>query len=195
MIAECQTREVRVSLPAPLVLESERNLKWRALDPLESTLMIVCGVLLGGFVCTVFLDVVTRLLGHPWLWLQEVTSVQFIYCTFIGAAVAVRRNDHLLLSAITGSMRGRLRLFFETTNRLVILGVALCMVWFGYRNFLLGFASFRMPSLTPIAFWVAAIPLSGALIALFEIEQLVNGWCKGFEGVAADGHDREEASL
>jgi TRAP-type C4-dicarboxylate transport system permease small subunit len=170
--------------PEPLVLQQDRHLKWKALDGLERALMILCGVLLGGFVCTVFLDIVTRTIGHPWLWLQEVTSVQFIYCVFVGTAVAVRRNDHLLLTAITGSMRGRLRLCFETMNRLVILGVALCMVCFGYSNFQLGFASFRMPSLTPIAYWVAAIPLSGLLIALFEIEQLVNGWKNGFEGDA-----------
>lgn len=180
-------------IPVPLVLDADRHLKWKAFDGLELVLMVLCGVLLGGFVATVFLDVVTRTIGHPWLWLQEVTSVQFIYCTFVGTAVAVRRNDHLLLTAITGAMRGRLRLFFETMNRLVILGVALCMVWFGYRNFQLGFASFRMPSLTPIAYWVAAIPLSGVLIALFEVEQLVNGWRNGFEGAAPPAAHRAPA--
>jgi TRAP-type C4-dicarboxylate transport system permease small subunit len=38
-----------------------------------------------------------------------------------------------------------------------------------------------MPSLTPIASLYAAIPFAGALIALFTIEQLVNGWRKGFD--------------
>lgn len=169
-----------------LVLQRDRHLKWKAFDRLELALMVLCGVLLAGFVATVFLDVVTRTVGHPWLWLQEVTSVQFIYCVFVGTAAAVRRNDHLLLTAITGAMKGRTRLFFETMNRLVILGVGACMVWFGYRNFELGFASFRMPSLTPIAYWVAAIPMSGALIVLFEIEQLVNGWRNGFESAGAE---------
>ncbi len=169
----------------PLVLQTDRHLKWPAFDGLERALMILCGVLLAGFVGTVFLDVATRTIGRPWLWLQEVTSVQFIYCVFVGTAVAVRRNDHLLLTAVTGAMHGRTRQFFETMNRLVILGVAVCMVWFGWRNVQLGFASFRMPSLTPIAYWVAAIPLSGVLIALFEIEQLANGWRNGFERAAS----------
>jgi TRAP-type C4-dicarboxylate transport system permease small subunit len=44
-----------------------------------------------------------------------------------------------------------------------------------------------MPSMTPIASLYAAIPLSGALIALFAFEQLVNGWKNGFEG-----HDEPE---
>jgi TRAP-type C4-dicarboxylate transport system permease small subunit len=69
----------------------------------------------------------------------------------------------------------------ETFIRLVILAVALCMVWFGYVNFLRGFGSFRMPSMTPIATLYAAIPIAGALIALFTVEQLVNGWREGFD--------------
>jgi len=129
----------------------------------------------------VAIDIVTRTLGRPILWIQQVTSLQFIYCVFLGTAVAVRMNDHLLLTEITAAMKGRPRFFVETATRLVILGVALCMVWFGYLNTLAGFGSFRMPSLHPIAYWYAAIPLSGALIAVFVVEQLANGWRNGFE--------------
>jgi TRAP-type C4-dicarboxylate transport system permease small subunit len=165
-----------------LVLERDRHLKWRALDPVEQVLMVLCGVTLAGFSTTVFFDVVTRALGHPWLWLQEVTMTFFVYGVFIGAAVATRRNDHLCLSAIAEAMTGRTRLIVETFNRLVILGAALCMVCFGYLNFLAGFGNFRMPSMTPLASLYAAIPLSGTLIALFTVEQLVNGWRNGFAG-------------
>ena len=54
------------------------------------------------------------------------------------------------------------------------------MVWFGWENFLHGFGSFRMPSLTPLAWWYLAIPIAGVFICLFVIEQLVNGWQNGF---------------
>jgi TRAP-type C4-dicarboxylate transport system permease small subunit len=167
--------------PSRLVLQTQRHLKWRALDPLEVATMVLCGVCLAGFSTSVLFDVLTRTLGAPWLWLQEVTSTFFVYGTFIGAAAATRRNDHLYLSAITETMTGALRLAVETFNRLVVLAVALCMVYFGYINFLQGFGSFRMPSMTPIASLYAAIPISGVLITLFTVEQLVNGWRNGFE--------------
>jgi TRAP-type C4-dicarboxylate transport system permease small subunit len=38
-----------------------------------------------------------------------------------------------------------------------------------------------MPSLTPLAWWYLAIPISGLFICLFVLEQLVNGWHNGFE--------------
>ncbi len=164
-----------------LVLERQHHLKWRALDGLELVLMVLCGLLLFGFSTTVVFDIVTRTIGHPWLWLQEVTQTFFIYGIFVGAAVATRRNDHLYLTAVAEALHGTPRLVAEIVIRLVVLAVASCLVYFGYLNFLRGFSSFRMPSMTPIASLYAAIPIAGALIALFTIEQLVNGCRKGFD--------------
>src|SRR3984885_8075818 len=164
-----------------LVLQRQRHLKWRALDRLELILMMLCGALCFGFSMSVTADIVTRTIGHPWLWLQEVTSTLFIYAIFVGAAVATRRNDHLYLTAISEAMHGTPRLIVEIVLRAVVLGVACCLIWYGYINYLRGFGSFRLPSGTPIASLYAVIPLSGGLIALFTIEQLVNGIRNGFD--------------
>ena len=69
----------------------------------------------------------------------------------------------------------------EIATRLVVLAVALCFIYFGYLNFRRGFTSFRMPSMTPIASLYAAIPICGVFVALFTIEQLINGLRNGFE--------------
>jgi len=164
-----------------LVLQRQRHLKWPAFDKLELVLMILCGVLCFGFSLSVTCDIVTREIGRPWLWLQEVTSTLFIYAIFIGASVATRRNDHLYLTAISEAMHGTPRLIVEIIIRLVVILVAFGLIWFGYINYIRGFGSFRLPSGTPIASLYAAIPISGVLIALFAIEQLVNGIRNGFD--------------
>lgn len=169
-----------------LVLQEQRHLKWRALDPLENALMILCGICITGFSLLVLADVITRAIGAPWLWVQEATMSFFLYGIFIGVAAATRRNDHLYLAVLAESMTGYKRLFFEIFNRLVVLGVAFCMIYFGYLNFLDGFKSLRMPSMTPLATLYAAIPLSGALVAVFTIEQIVNGWRNGFVNTSPD---------
>src|SRR6202166_3340789 len=170
-----------MSIADKLVLQRQHHLKWRALDRLRLALMLLCGLLCFGFSLSVMFDIVTRTIGYPWLWLQEVTSTLFIYAIFIGAAVATRRNDHLYLTAISEALHGTPRLIVEIIIRVVVLGVAFCLIWFGYINYLRGFGSFRLPSGTPIASLYAAIPLSGVLIALFTVEQLVNGLRKGFD--------------
>src|SRR6266516_6861170 len=112
--------------PSRLVLPTQRHLKWPALDILEAVTMVLCGVCLAGFSTSVFFDVLTRTIGAPWLWLQEVTSTFFVYGVFIGAAAATRRNDHLYLTALSESLHGRTRQLVDTVIRTVVLGVALC---------------------------------------------------------------------
>jgi len=163
-----------------LVLQEQRHLKWRALDWLEELLMIVGGVCITGFSVVVFADIITRALGHPLFWAQETMMSFFIYGIFAGVAAATRRNDHLYLAVLAESLSGNQRLFFELFNRGVVLAVAACMIYFGYINFLDGFKSLRMPSMTPMATLYVAIPISGALVALVTIEQMVNGWKHGF---------------
>lgn len=165
-----------------LVIPKHRHLKWPALDPLEAALMIGCGICMSGFTACVFFDVVTRELRMPWLWLQQFTTGFFAWGVFIGMAAATRRLDHIYLAEITRHMKGTKRLAIETLNRLVVLAVALVMVWYGTKIAIVDMGQFRMPSLIPMTAYTAAVPFAGALVALFCIEQLVNGWKNGFEG-------------
>jgi len=163
-----------------LVLRDQRHLKWRVLDPLENLLMVLCGIAITGFSIVVLADILTRAMGHPLVWAQEMMMSLFIYGIFAGVAAATRRNDHLYLAVLAESLSGNKRLFFEIFNRGVVLAVAICMIYFGYLNYLDGFKSLRMPSMTPMATLYVAIPICGVLVALFTIEQMVNGWHHGF---------------
>jgi TRAP-type C4-dicarboxylate transport system permease small subunit len=177
-----------------LILDRHRHLKWKWLDPLEAGLMVLCGVSIGMFTLTVLCDVVTRTIGAPWLWLQQVTTAFFAWGVFIGMAAATRRLDHFYLTEITKRMTGKPRNAIEIVNRVVVLLVAIAMVIFGWQNALLDLGSFRMPSLIPLTVYTAIVPIAGALVALFTVEQLVNGWRHGFAG-PEDSDDIRETLL
>src|SRR2546423_11635108 len=117
-----------------LVLQRHRHLKWKALDGLEAVLMVLCGVCIGMFTLTVLCDVVTRALGAPWLWLQQVTTGFFAWGVFIGLAAATRRNDHFYLSEITKRLTGSTRTAVEGFNPLGVLAVPLGPVRVGLRH-------------------------------------------------------------
>src|SRR5262249_736501 len=116
-----------------------------------------------------------------WLWLQQLTTGWFAYGIFIGMALAARRNEHMYLSEIVQSLQGSNRRTVEVFGRVVVLAVALCLVGFGWQDFLLDPGSYRMPSLIPLGYYTIIVPVSGALIGLFQVEQLVNGLRNGFE--------------
>jgi len=177
-----------------LILQRHRQLKWKAFDWLEATLMVLCGVCITMFTLAVFLDVLTRSLGAPWLWLQQVTTAFFAWGVFVGMAAATRRNDHFYLTEITKRMTGAPRTAIEVANRLIVLVVAVLLVWCGTQNALLDLGSYRMPSLIPLAVYTAIVPVAGVLIFLFTVEQLVCGWKHRFEG-PEDRDDTREAVL
>src|SRR6476646_3374130 len=133
-----------------LILQRHRQLKWKAFDWLEAGLMILCGVCISMFTLAVFLDVLTRTLGTPWLWLQQVTTAFFAWGVFVGMAAATRRTDHFYLTEITKRMTRRARHTIDIGNRLIVLVVAVRLVWCGTQNALLDMGSFRMPSLIPL---------------------------------------------
>jgi TRAP-type C4-dicarboxylate transport system permease small subunit len=163
-----------------LVSPRERHLKWPFLDPLEALLFVACGACTIGFSLSVLLDVVTREIGVPWLWLQQVTTGCFAWGIFLGMALGARRNEHMYLSEVVHAMSGRSRRNLEILSRLAVLIVALCIVVFGWQNFLNDMGSFRMPSLIPLGYYTIVVPVSGAMVALFQVEQLVNGLRNGF---------------
>ncbi len=167
-------------LGSRITIHASPHLKWSALNYLERGLMVLCALLLLAFTLSELGDVLFRDIGHPWLDAEEFSSGFFVWGVFLGAGVAVRRDQHFRLTAVGEFLTGRKRFVVEIINRLVMLVVALCMIVFGYQNYLTGFGSFLMPSLTPIAYLYAAIPVSGVFVALFTIEELVNGWRRGF---------------
>ena len=177
-----------------LILQRHRHLKWRAFDWLEAGLMVLCGVCIFMFTLTVFCDVVTRTLGAPWLWLQQVTTAFFAWGVFVGMAAATRRNDHFYLTEITKRMTGAPRQAIEIVNRLIVLVVAVLLIWCGTQNALLDLGSYRMPSLIPLTVYTAIVPIAGALIFLFTLEQLVCGWKNGFAGPEDRDDSREAAA-
>ena len=174
-----------------LILQRHRHLKWKAFDRLEALLMILCGVCISMFTLAVFLDVLTRTIGAPWLWLQQVTTAFFAWGVFVGMAAATRRNDHFYLTEITKRMTGASRTAIEITNRVIVLVVAVLLVWCGMQNALLDMGSYRMPSLIPLTVYTAIVPAAGVLIGLFTLEQLVNGCKHGFEGPEDKDDTRE----
>lgn len=162
------------------VSQEERPLKTKRLDALEFVLLVVSGLTLLMFTVTVLLDVVTRLLGAPILWLQEATLIAFVWGTFIGASVAQRRREHFVVTSLSVKAGQKRRAVTEMALGLILIGIGMMLVVFGYENFQMGFGN-RLPVTgLPLAALTGAIPVFGALVTVFTVERLVQGWRHGF---------------
>jgi len=163
-----------------LVSRDERTLKTRGLDIVEYVLLLASALLLLAFTVTVLLDVVTRLLREPILWLQEATLISFVWGVFVGAAVAQRRREHFVVTSLPAAAGARRRRLTETGTGLVLLAVGLAVACFGFVNFQQGFGNQLPVTGLPLATLTGAIPVFGVLLSVFVLERLIQGWRHGF---------------
>lgn len=63
-------------------------------DGLERFLWFCATLCLIVFSILTFSQVVSRMVGHPIIWAEEVARFSFIYMVFLGSAVGVRRGAH-----------------------------------------------------------------------------------------------------
>lgn len=160
----------------PIVSQIDRALKWRFLDKLEALLTILCAFNLALFTVATLISVITRTANHPILWIDELILGAFVWGIFLGASVAVRRNQHFRIAAFVDGLSMYWRLVFETFIQCVVIACAVCISVFGYVNFLQGFGNYLETTGTPIAVITASVPVFGGLTIIFSLERLINTW-------------------
>ena len=91
-------------------------------SPIMRPVEFVAAALVAFIICVLLLGVTSRyVFSLPFVWVDEVASIAFIWLAMLGAAIAVDRNEHLRLTLFVGMMSARLREFVET---LALLAVA-----------------------------------------------------------------------
>mgnify|MGYP000165099455 CR=1 FL=1 len=137
-----------------------------------------CGVLLGFMVVVVFLQVLSRRLFRvAMLWTQEAALFCFIWTVFLGAALAVKRGSHFVVDVWPErlvSFRRALGVF----SFLVVGVVAAVLLREGWILTLRGWMRFSQPSGLRMSWFLAAIPVGGALMLLHmvaEVAELIAG--------------------
>nr|WP_150287952.1 TRAP transporter large permease subunit [Rhabdaerophilum calidifontis] len=85
-------------------------------------ILVIIGALLAG--------VVSRyVFSLPVIWIDEVTSISFLWLAMLGAAIAIDRNEHLRLTLFVGMFPPRLRAFVNAFALLVMAAFLLGMLY------------------------------------------------------------------
>lgn len=146
---------------------------------------IVGSILLVATCVIVTLQVLSRYSAHvkgavafvfgrdPLSWTEEVGTFLFVYLVFIGASLALKKNEHFALEILTDSLPGKLRSAMRILIGLLVIVFSGLVLWFGMRLAIGGWVvktpALEMPRTIPYA----AVPLGGALMLVRSIEDVV----------------------
>lgn len=109
-------------------------------------------------------------------WSVEVVLTCMAYMAVLSAALAIRRNAHIRMTAFDKYLPKRVLLFLDILSDVAILALAVVMIVVGWKySVQLGSKGsyVSMPWLS--RFWMYfPVPLAGIAMVIFEIEILLN---------------------
>jgi len=144
----------------------ERGLGWLVEVPAALLVLADIGVLFSG--------VVSRYLLHsPLLWSDELAAILFLWLAMLGAVVALRRGEHMRMTALVSGLSPPRRALLEAVATLACLAF-LAMVVHPAWEYAAEEQAITTPALELSNLWrAAALPVGIALMAVFALLRLL----------------------
>jgi TRAP-type C4-dicarboxylate transport system permease small subunit len=112
------------------------------------------------------------LFERPFSWTEELATYLFVYLTFIGASLALKKNDHFAVELFTDRLSQKIRRFMKISIAVFVFISCAIVFWYGCRMAIRGW-NVRTPALEiPTTIPYAAIPLGGLLMMIRSLEML-----------------------
>jgi TRAP-type C4-dicarboxylate transport system permease small subunit len=144
---------------------------------LERASLTLAAIFLSGLTAVVFLEVIARYaFRYSFIWSEEAAIFCFQWITFLGAGVALRRDEHFRVDVLTGQLkRGgvpeRLR---NILVQVAVLLFVIVLVVYGTQFALMSLKRYSYALGIPIVHVTSAIPLAGMVMVLFAVERLLS---------------------
>ncbi|TLM78213.1 TRAP transporter small permease [Microbulbifer harenosus] len=147
------------------------------MQKIEKALALVLGSLLALMVVDVTWQILTRFLPmQPSSYTEELARYLLVWIGILGGAYAFRKKSHLGIDLLTNALHGAARKSVQVFVVLVCFAFAAsAMVYGGTKLMLLTFEleQYSAALNIPMGFVYSVLPLSGLLICIFSLDQLV----------------------
>lgn len=150
----------------------ERASRWA--DLVSRAIELLCNAILATMTLVIAALVLSRnLLGFSFSWSEELTRFLLVWLSMLGAAVLLRRDDHISLNLLQDRLAPRSRLVLDLLLRLLVLLFLLILAQQSWTAALARQVT-HAPALGVSLFWpYLAIPVAAVLMILAT---LVNLW-------------------
>lgn len=134
---------------------------------------IVSKFLLAAITVLVFIAAVSRTIGHPVIWSDDMAQLLFVWLCVFGATRAMRLKTHMAVDYMVKFMPRTPRWLLELLNAALILGFLMTLAISGYRLTLLNWERVYGDSGFSYAWVTIAIPVGSFLMSLEIIIHVV----------------------
>ena len=137
---------------------------------------LLAQVLLAVIVLLVFAAGVMRWFGYPLVWSVDLAQLLFVWISFLGADLALRKHAHIGVDYFVKRLPPRARAVLDVVLALVVLAFLVTMAVLGYRLTMLNLERQFGDSGISYAFVTGAVPVGCLLLALTLSGQLLRAF-------------------
>ncbi len=127
---------------------------------------IVSKTLLAVITFLVLVAAVSRTVGYPIIWSDDMAQLLFVWLCVLGATRAMRLKMHMSVDALIKRLPRTQRWVVEMANGVLILGFLITLAVSGYRLTMLNWERIYGDSGISYAWVTIAIPLGCALLSI-----------------------------
>ena len=141
-------------------------------DGIEKWELRLIQVLVSALIAIVFGQVISRYILHvEMLWSQEASLFCFIWSSFLGAGIAVRRRIHFVFDFLPADSPTA-----QISSYAGMLAMAALFFIEGFSNSIAEWPRFSEPSGFRFTWFVLPIPIMGASMLIFLVEGIRKDW-------------------
>lgn len=146
----------------------------RVLDGFHLVLKIALGLLVGGLLIPVSMQVLSRFTGiiPRYIWTEEIARFCFVWMIMIGAMCAVRDGTHFDLEVLPASENPRIEAVRRLFVHAMVAIVALIFIWYGWLFLLFGWNQTSEIASLPMNWIFVAWPFMGVVTLMFLAEKV-----------------------
>lgn len=151
---------------------------------LNETIQSILYYLLAFMICLMTVIVVLQVffryvMSSPLTWSEELARYLFVWITFLGIAIAIRKKAHVAIGLVVEHLPKMQQRIIRIINTVMILLLGGIIVYGGVQLMKIGEIQKSATLLLPMSLVFSAIPVSGVFIVLFSIEDLLSYFSKG----------------
>jgi TRAP-type C4-dicarboxylate transport system permease small subunit len=156
---------------------------WRLFDriiDLGAVLASLC--VIAAMLATAIKVIVRYGFGTSWIGVDQITGTLLLYTAFLGAAWVLRRDEHVIIDLLLGSVGRRARWFLMMTSALISAAVCLVVAFFGSLEVVTSLQrGVRIPAEIemPRAVNLIVIPIGFLCLGLQFLRRALDDWRTG----------------
>lgn len=144
-------------------------------DTIQSILYYLLAFMIFLMTSIIVLQVFFRyVVSSPLTWSEELARYLFVWITFLGIAVAIRKKAHVAIDLLVDHLPNAQQKIVRIINTVMVIVLGVVIVYGGVQLMNIGQVQRSATLLLPMSLVFSAIPVSGVFIVLFSVEDLLS---------------------